>query len=359
MVSIRLEHVGKDRGGRPVLRDVDLVFPAGRTTALVGPSGSGKTTMLRLLAGLESPDRGRIQWEDRSTDEGPGGRSVAMLFQQLVLFPHLTVWDNLAFDLRYRRGGGIGAAEREEVDAVARRLGLSHLVERRPGELSGGEQQRVALGRALASKARVVLLDEPLAHLDAPRRLELQRVLIGWQRERGVTMVYVTHDGNEAIGVADQLAVLDRGRVVESGRPDDLLSHPARVETARQVGGLPANIIIDGKKGVPGERFAVRPDAIRMAAVGGSSHEPSEGRWRATGRIVDRCRTLAGPAAWVAVDRTPRGDFATDDDALLLVVTDVQWERGDRVEISIDARRATQLENEATDPARPVATGHE
>ena len=339
MVAIRLEQVEKRLGGRVVLRSIDAEFPAGRVTALVGPSGSGKTTLLRILAGLETADRGSVWWNERDVTHWPAHRrNVAMAFQQFVLFPAMRIEQNLEFARRYGTGAPFGDRDRREVRCLAEQLGIDHLLDRYPHELSGGEQQRVALGRVLASQADVVLLDEPLAHLDAPRRIELQRVVARWQRERGVTMVYVTHDGSEAIGLADEVVVLSAGEVVESGEARRIVEQPQQVETARLVGDPPANVVTVTASGRT-TTVAIRPEEIRLVAVDAQTEPGSveRGTWRWAGRVVDCCRAISGQLVWVAVTT------ADGPKELLVSVTDSTWRIGDDVRVIVAPERAARL----------------
>ncbi len=218
-------------GGTTAAEALCASLASGRITAILGPSGSGKTTLLRLVAGLEHPSAGTIRFGDRDvTTVAPARRGVAMVFQQFVLFPHWTVRRNIAFSVRDR-------ADREErVAEVAALLGIDDLLDRYPQRLSGGQQQRVALARALAGEPAVLLLDEPLAHIDAPLRAEILEVLRSWQRHRGTTVLYVTHDVHEARRVADDILLLVDGRTVQSGTAQDVLCHPADPRAARWLG---------------------------------------------------------------------------------------------------------------------------
>ncbi len=236
-------------GGPKVAPEIRLPAEGGVVTVLFGPSASGKTTTLRCLAGLERPDRGRIEldgqlWFDADTGVflPPQARRVGLLFQDLALFPHLTVTANVAFGLQ-----AFPSAERERrLAATLRRLGLDELGNRRPGQLSGGQKQRVALARALAPEPCLLLLDEPLSALDAPARDELRgelrRLLLGL----GIPTLLVTHDRLEALALGDRMAVLAGGRVRQVGPIDEVFSRPADVEVARVVGTetvVPARVV--------------------------------------------------------------------------------------------------------------------
>ena len=198
----------------------------GELLALVGPSGCGKTTTLRLIAGLETPDDGRISFDGKIVNNvEPKERDVAMVFQRDALYPHMTACENLAFGLKLR---GIAAAEiQQRVNEMAATLGLTDCLARRPGELSGGQRQRVALGRALVRHPRILLLDEPFANLDAPLRRELRRELLRLQRERQLTTILVTHDQVEALALGQRVAVMNQGALEQIGTPSDLRERPA------------------------------------------------------------------------------------------------------------------------------------
>ncbi|WP_136067038.1 ABC transporter ATP-binding protein [Modicisalibacter radicis] len=234
--SIELEGVHKRFGRDTVALDgVDLTIQAGEFFTLLGPSGCGKTTLLRILAGLEEPNAGRLKIGGRDvTDTPPHRRSVNTVFQSYALFPHLSVRDNLAFGLRMR---GERAAERDrKVAEVAEFIQLGSLVERHVDQLSGGQRQRIALARALICEPDVLLLDEPLSALDAGLRGQLQVELQRLQKRLGMTFVFVTHDQDEAMVMSDRIAVLDSGIIQQVGTPGEVYEHPANAFVARFMG---------------------------------------------------------------------------------------------------------------------------
>src|SRR6185312_14594995 len=204
--SIRLEGIVKRHGATTVLHDVDLAIQPGEFFVLLGPSGSGKTTTLRILAGLESVSGGRVLMDGSDmTHREPGERDVAMVFQSYALYPHMSVGQNIGFPLKMV---GVKPAEIERLVAeAAERVNIGHLLARKPGQLSGGQQQRCALARAIVRQPKLFLLDEPLSNLDAKLRLETRLELHRLQRSLGVTTVYVTHDQEEAMTLADRIAV--------------------------------------------------------------------------------------------------------------------------------------------------------
>lgn len=244
MSAVALRGVTKtfDSASTPVLNHVSLDLPDGEFLTLLGPSGAGKTTLLRCLAGLDIPSAGDVVIGDQVvTRASPGARDVAMVFQRQALYPHLTVRGNLAFPLEVR---GVSRAQvSRRVLALAERLGLERLLDRRPARLSGGEQQRVALGRALIRDPKVLLLDEPLAHLDPVSRSELAGALARWHGERPVTTLHVTQDLTEAFTLAHRVAVLDAGRIRQTGSPRDVYLAPADTAVARLMGRPGMNVL--------------------------------------------------------------------------------------------------------------------
>ena len=241
MATIRLEGLHKTYpNGDPALRGIDLDVRDGEFLVLVGPSGCGKSTVLRLIAGLESPTRGRVWLDERdATDRSPRERDVAMVFQSYALYPHKSVRENLAFGLRMR------SVERDQiqrrVENVARRLDLLEILERRPAQLSGGQRQRVALGRALVREPRAFLLDEPLSNLDAKLRVETRAELARLHRSLGATMLYVTHDQEEAMTLGDRIAVMRAGRLEQLGPPLEVYHRPATPFVAEFIGSPSIN----------------------------------------------------------------------------------------------------------------------
>jgi sn-glycerol 3-phosphate transport system ATP-binding protein len=246
MSAIAAERVSKvwTTGGGAVraVDDVSFAFDAGTLNVLLGPSGCGKSTTLRLIAGLEACDAGRIVIGHRDvTRLPPAARAIAMVFQSYALFPHLTVAENILFGLRVRR---VPHAQRNErLARVADLLGLSPLLQRKPSQLSGGQQQRVALGRAIIAQAPVCLMDEPLSNLDAQLRAEMRLEIRALQRKLGITMVYVTHDQVEAMSMADRVVLMREGRIEQNGTPVELYEHPANTFVARFIGTPPMNLI--------------------------------------------------------------------------------------------------------------------
>lgn len=235
MTAISIRNLSKRFGEVEVLRDVDLQIAEGEFVSLLGPSGCGKTTTLRCVAGFEFPDDGRIMFGDADkTFVAPEHRDVGMVFQSYALFPHLTVRENLAFGLEMRNRPATEI--RERIDAVLEMVQLSGLHDRYPRELSGGQQQRVALARALVIEPSVLLLDEPLANLDAALRDDMRFFIRDLQQRVGITSIYVTHDQSEAIVMSDRIVVMFDGQIAQVGKPREIHDRPASRRVAEFVG---------------------------------------------------------------------------------------------------------------------------
>jgi len=229
-MSIEIEGISKNFGAFAALSNVDLKVPSGELVALLGPSGSGKTTLLRIIAGLESPDSGRVLFNgEEATQRQVQERQVGFVFQHYALFRHMTVFDNIAFGLTVKPKKSRPSREeiRDKVHTLLKLIQLEQLADRYPGQLSGGQRQRVALARALAVEPQVLLLDEPFGALDAKVRLELRRWLRRLHDEIHVTSVFVTHDQEEALEVADRIVVMNQGRIEQQGTPSEVYDHPA------------------------------------------------------------------------------------------------------------------------------------
>jgi sn-glycerol 3-phosphate transport system ATP-binding protein len=266
---------------------MSFAFDQGSLNVLLGPSGCGKSTTLRLIAGLEPADSGRVLIDGRDvTNLPPSQRNIAMVFQSYALFPHLPVSENIVFGLKVRKVAPPDVARR--LKRVADLLGLAQLLDRKPSQLSGGQQQRVALGRAIIAEAPVCLMDEPLSNLDAQLRQEMRVEIRQLQRQLGITMVYVTHDQVEAMSMADRVVLLDRGRIAQNAPPVELYDRPASTFVARFIGTPPMNLLplerggggaviagTDGPVLAPGDcaglTLGVRPEHIALCLDRGTA----------------------------------------------------------------------------------------
>jgi ABC-type Fe3+/spermidine/putrescine transport system ATPase subunit len=255
MSYLEIENLAKAFGGKPVLEGLTLGIEKGEILALLGPSGSGKTTALRLLAGFETPDRGRISVEgEEVTALPPARRNFGMVFQHYALFPHLTAGENVAFGLESRKVGKAEVARRV-AEALAL-VELPQLAGRKPGEMSGGQQQRVAVARALAPEPRVLLLDEPLSNLDPSLRERTRRELRSAIRRVGITTVLVTHEQEEAFHLGDRIAVIAGGHLQQVGRAEDLYERPATRFVAGFIGR--SSVLAGAVERTEGEQAHVR-----------------------------------------------------------------------------------------------------
>src|SRR5579862_8136469 len=242
MAQMRLTGVTKAFGAAAVIRNVDLSIADGEFVVFVGPSGCGKSTLLRMIAGLEPVSSGRIHIDDVDvTTLPPARRGVAMVFQNYALYPHMTVEENIAFGLKI---AGVGRQERrDKALAAARVLKLEDLLQRRPKDLSGGQCQRVAIGRAIVKKPKIFLFDEPLSNLDAELRVQTRLEIAKLHQSLRATMIYVTHDQSEAMTLADRIVVLRSGAIEQVGRPIDLYRDPANVFVAGFIGSPQMNFV--------------------------------------------------------------------------------------------------------------------
>ncbi|BFH75926.1 ABC transporter ATP-binding protein [Thermus thermophilus] len=294
MAGIRVEKVSKRFGKVEALKGVDLEVRDQEFLVLLGPSGCGKTTLLRIVAGLEAPTSGEVYiGERRVTHLPPRLRGIAMVFQNYAIFPHLTVYENVAFGLRMKRRPE--EEIRRKVGDVAALLHIEELLDRYPAQLSGGQRQRVAVARALAVEPEVLLMDEPLSNLDALLRLEMRAELKRLLKETRTTTLYVTHDQVEAMSLADRIAVMRQGEIVQLGTPTEIYHAPADTFVGGFIGNPPMNFLRAGALGgkvvlegfavpspVEGEvLLGVRPEDLRV------SKEQAEGAFRARVLVVE------------------------------------------------------------------------
>jgi putative spermidine/putrescine transport system ATP-binding protein len=320
--DVRLSDVRKTYGDVVAVAGVDLVIEPGEFFTLLGPSGSGKTTTLRLIAGFERPDSGRVELHGRDvTGVPPYARDVNTVFQDYALFPHMTVGENVAYGLRVK---GVPRRERRgRVEEVLRIVRLPGLADRKPIQLSGGQRQRVALARALVNSPRVLLLDEPLGALDLKLRQEMQVELRRIQREVsdiGMTFVYVTHDQEEALTMSDRLAVFNDGRIEQVGAPAEVYERPATEFVAGFVGV--SNVITRD-----GRTFTVRPEKITMLETA----EALRGDTAELGRIRDV--VYVGMFTRYVVELDSGGELTVVKQNLETSSQDVLESRGKRVRL--------------------------
>jgi multiple sugar transport system ATP-binding protein len=268
--GVRYVGVEKRFGEAVALRDLHLDVPEGKFVVLLGPSGCGKTTALRIMAGLETPTAGTVEIGDRNvTGLPPRARDVAMVFQSYALYPHMSVGENVGYPLRIR--GLKGDARAQRVLEVARSLEIDHLLDRRPRQLSGGQRQRVALARAIVREPAAFLMDEPLSNLDAKLRMSTRGEIKRLQKQLGVTTLYVTHDQSEATTMADLVAVMRDGDLLQLASPAEVYDRPANRFVATFVGSPPMSVI-DGA--VDGDDFVIAGARLPLGdAVGRDCRE--------------------------------------------------------------------------------------
>ncbi|MGY4711276.1 ABC transporter ATP-binding protein [Mycolicibacterium sp. CBM1] len=338
--AIRLHQLVKAFDGVPAVTGIDLDIPAGQFYSLLGASGCGKTTTLRMIAGFEKPDSGRIELDGRDVaGDPPHKRPVNTVFQTYALFPFMSVADNVAFGLRYLKTSK--AETQRRVGEALELVRMQDFAKRRPGQLSGGQQQRVALARALVLRPRVLLLDEPLGALDAKLRKQLQLELRAVQREVEITFVYVTHDQEEALTMSDQIAVMAGGRVEQIGPPEEIYSAPATTYVA---GFLGAANIFDA------DVLEFRGGTAVCSAMSTTVHAASTGARRGPAAIVIRPEriTLHGP-----------GDtIDADSNVISGTVSEVVY-LGSSTQVHVDVGQSTALVVEVSNHAGPRSVVHQ
>lgn len=366
-LGIRVERVSKSWGTQSVLRDISLTIPKGQFTALLGPSGCGKTTLLRVIAGLESQDTGRVYVNDRDistvdTDK----RGMSFVFQNYALFPHLTVKDNILFGLQTRR-----VPHREQMQRllqITSLLKIDGLLQRKPAALSGGQQQRTALARAMISGRPICLMDEPLSNLDATLRQSMRTELRELQRELDITMVYVTHDQTEAMTMADQVALMHEGRVAQCASPVELFDCPTSVQVARFIGAPAMNVLsmgghsqfsaLSGKIGYLG----IRPESIQIVSHSAFPAKVLSAEFHGSSSIVHV--EMAGMTMSVKTDarlHMPSGaTIFLHIDASDIHLFDAMGQAcpdRDIASVCLDVFRARDLSSAPARPSTPTTTG--
>src|SRR5512137_1104867 len=360
MTRVRVQEVVKRFGDTAAIDGVSLDVRPGELFTLVGPSGCGKTTLLRIVAGLLDQDAGSVLFnEDRMDDIPPYLRNIGVVFQSYAIFPHLTVAENIAYGLKARRVPADRIAAK--VGETGRLVQLESLLDRMPSQLSGGQQQRVVLARALVIEPRLLLMDEPLSNLDAKLRVQIRSLIRAVQRELQITTIYVTHDQEEALAISDTIAVMDRGRVLQVGKPWELYLKPANRFVADFIGTM--NVfrgrVEDGAAGELrglvtgfGERWrvpaagtpgtsvsvGVRPESLALEP-GGNAGEA----WNSLTGTVTEAAYLGAVVRYevrVADSLTVTADIHNPDFAAIRLV-------GDRVTLWFAASRAVLLPDQA------------
>jgi multiple sugar transport system ATP-binding protein len=337
MTELSFEGVSKRFGRTPAVSDLTLRVGDGELFVLLGPTGAGKSTTLRLAAGLETPDAGRVRLGGRDvTAEPPAARDVAFVFQQYSLYPHLSVFENLAFPLRAptRRKREPEIAAR--VHEIARLLRIEDKLTNRATELSGGQMQRVAIGRALVRRPSIYLMDEPLSSLDAKLRADLRVELKRLQRESGATILYVTHDQTEAMSMATRVGVLKEGRLVQLGRPRDIYEDPCDVYVAARLGNPPVNLLprslfADARAPERAHTIGLRTEHVR---IGRRANGATIGRVRRVEHLGDtsRLHVRIADTAEVVTLVDPDTDLAVDDEVRIEIVAPLFFDdQGNRI----------------------------
>jgi len=337
--AIRLQGLRKEFGDSTAVAGVDLEVADGEFFSMLGPSGSGKTTVLRMIAGFESPSSGTIELAGQEvTGLAPFERDVHTVFQDYALFPHMTVEQNVAYGLKIRK---VPKAERlQQARKALADVRLEGFGKRRPSQLSGGQRQRVALARALVGRPRLLLLDEPLGALDLKLREQMQVELKALQREVGITFVFVTHDQEEALTMSDRIAVFNQGRIEQVGTPAEIYERPATAFVASFVG---TSNLLDGDTaqrvvGSPGT-FSIRPEKIQVLKESALADEPEHST--VTGTVAEV--VYLGDAARFLVDLDGGGRLTALQQNLETSSEDVAAYRGARVRLQWHHRHAVQI----------------
>ena len=340
-LEVGIHDVWRRYGNVTAVGGVSLTVGAGEFVSLLGPSGSGKTTLLMMLAGFEEPDQGRLTVGDRDiTRVAPNKRDIAMVFQRYALFPHMTVADNIAFPLRMRR---VGRAERDEkVRRALEMVKLDAHAERKPAELSGGQQQRVALARAIVFEPPVILMDEPLGALDKKLRQHMQIELRQLQQRLGATVIYVTHDQEEALTMSDRVAVMNGGGLAQLGRPRELYDRPADAFVADFIGEM--NLLPGQVDSGAGETCSVRCASGLALATGTGLVPGARVRLAVRPEHVELARDAAGDAPGL------RGEVTQSVFNGANTAVQVELRGGDTLRVDVGARSELAL----LQPGTPV-----
>jgi putative spermidine/putrescine transport system ATP-binding protein len=328
--AVRLSGIRRVYGDVVAVAGIDLDIGAGEFFTLLGPSGSGKTTTLRVIAGFERPDAGRVELQGVDvTNVAPAQRAVNTVFQDYALFPHMTVVENVEYGLRVK--GASRKDRRARAEAVLDRVRLPGVGDRKPVQLSGGQRQRVALARAIVNGPPVLLLDEPLGALDLKLRQEMQVFLKALQRDLGITFVYVTHDQEEALTMSDRMAVFNEGRIEQVGSPAEVYEHP---ETEFVAGFVGVSNVLERN----GRRFTIRPEKIRM-----TDEAAGEGEAGAVREVV-----YVGMVTRYVVDLDSGGELVVVRQNLETSSQEALSEQGKRVRLSWRPEHTYEIGKEGT-----------
>ena len=343
--EIRLIGLSKKFGSSYAVENIDLTIPHGSYCCLLGPSGCGKTTILRMIAGHETPTSGEIYIGDQMVvGKTPVERGTAMMFQSYALFPHLSILDNVAFYLKMR---SVGKEERRrKAEEMLRRVQLHHLKDRMPAQLSGGQQQRVALARSLITNPRVLLLDEPLSALDEFLRLKMRGELKSLQNELGITFVHVTHTQPEAIALADMVVVMDTGRIEQADKAKDIFNSPKTPYVARFMGGQ--NVLT-------GEVVSGTGESGRIKTGSGATFETAAGEKAA---VKGKPMSISVRRDRIRLRRRVEGGKPTTINEISAVVESTEYQ-GSYVKVTLDIGGGVFVANvsDADYFAEPVDTG--
>jgi multiple sugar transport system ATP-binding protein len=338
-----LEHLTKTFGDVVAVDNLSLEIADREFLTLLGPSGCGKTTTLNIIAGLDAPTSGRVLFDaDDVTDMPPERRDVAMVFQTYALYPHMRVYDNIAFGLRMRRTPHHEIKQR--VEEVTAAMEIDHLLQRKPRQLSGGQRQRVALARAIVRDPRVFLLDEPLSNVDAKLRVSMRTEIKRLHAELEKTFVYVTHDQAESLIMSDRIAILNNGALQQLGTPNDIYNHPANAFVAGFVGSPPMNFFDgelknrgDGRWQVVGDGFACEISPDRVSRLANNSPTEVQVGVRSENIEVRPKETPTALATVVVLEPLGSDLFLTLDlDGTTFKARthpDAEFKRGDRVDV--------------------------
>ncbi len=305
LAELQLQNVSKTYGTFEAVKDVSLAIEDGEFAVFVGPSGCGKSTLLRLIAGLDPVSAGTVAIGDKDmTARQAGERPVAMVFQSYALYPHMSVFENIAFPLQMEKRSKTEI--REEVAKAAATVQLTTRLQDKPAKLSGGQRQRVAIARAIVRKPEIFLMDEPLSNLDAALRMEMRSELTRLHQRLGSTMVYVTHDQLEAMTMADRIVVLNAGRVEQVGKPMDLYHRPANLFVAGFIGSPPMNFLAGKVAGLEGGNVLLEVPEVGRVALSGDASGFTVGGEATIGIRPEAITTAAPSEPALALTLTPR-----------------------------------------------------